>query len=98
LIEGRAGHIANPPLTTPSSGMVWWFPLVPRLGLELERAHMSRLERELENPTVGLLDRLANALSAHISELFIEPKTREPRPRPLPGGRHSQKLGRKKKP
>jgi hypothetical protein len=63
----------------------------------VDRAYMSRLERELENLTVGLLDRLAKALSAHISELFIEPRTGEPRPRPLPGGRHSQQPGRGKK-
>jgi hypothetical protein len=35
---------------------------------------VGRLERELENPTVGLLDRLAKALSAHLSELFVEPR------------------------
>jgi transcriptional regulator with XRE-family HTH domain len=40
----------------------------------VDRAYMSRLERELENPTVALLDRLASALSAHISEFFVEPK------------------------
>jgi transcriptional regulator with XRE-family HTH domain len=43
----------------------------------VDRAYMSRLERELENPTVGLLDRIAKALSAHISEFFVEPKAGE---------------------
>jgi transcriptional regulator with XRE-family HTH domain len=43
----------------------------------VDRAYMSRLERELENPTVALLDRLARALSAHISEFFVEPKAGE---------------------
>jgi transcriptional regulator with XRE-family HTH domain len=38
---------------------------------------MSRLERDLENPTVGLLDRVAKALSAHISEFFIEHRCRQ---------------------
>jgi transcriptional regulator with XRE-family HTH domain len=63
----------------------------------VDRAYMSRLERELENPTVALLDRLARALSAHVSEFFVEPKAGEPRPRPLPGGRHGKQVVRRKK-
>jgi transcriptional regulator with XRE-family HTH domain len=63
----------------------------------VDRAYMSRLERELENPTVALLDRLARALSAHISEFFVEPKAGEARPRPLPGGRHAKRAIRGKK-
>jgi transcriptional regulator with XRE-family HTH domain len=62
----------------------------------VDRAYMSRLERELENPTVGLLDRIARALSAHISEFFVEQKAGESRPRPLPGGRRAEKRVRKK--
>ena len=63
----------------------------------VDRAYMSRLERELENPTVALLDRLGKALSAHISEFFVEPKAGEARPRPLPGGRHAKRAIRGKK-
>jgi transcriptional regulator with XRE-family HTH domain len=63
----------------------------------VDRAYVGRLERELENPTVALLDRLAKALAAHISEFFIEPKTGEARPQPLPGGRPPKKPGRGKK-
>jgi transcriptional regulator with XRE-family HTH domain len=63
----------------------------------VDRAYVGRLERELENPSIGLLDRLAKALSAHLSELFVEPKAGEARPRPLPGGRHPRKTGRRKK-
>jgi transcriptional regulator with XRE-family HTH domain len=63
----------------------------------VDRAYVGRLERELENPTIGLLDRLAKALSAHISEFFVEPRAGEARPRPLPGGRPPQKTGRGKK-
>jgi transcriptional regulator with XRE-family HTH domain len=64
----------------------------------VDRAYVGRLERELENPTVGLLDRLAKALSAHIAEFFVEPRAGEARPRPLPGGRHSQQPGRRRRP
>lgn len=58
----------------------------------VDRAYVGRLERALENPSVGLLDRLAGALSAHLSEFFMQPPPNEPRPKPLPGGRRSEKL------
>src|SRR4051794_17972009 len=54
---------------------------------EIDRAYLGRLERERENPTVGLLDRLGDALSVHISAFFVEPGPGEPPPKPLPGGR-----------
>lgn len=53
----------------------------------VDRAYVGRIERELENPSVGLLDRFARALSVHISEFFIEPKAGSARPAPLPAGR-----------
>jgi transcriptional regulator with XRE-family HTH domain len=67
-----------------------------RLGLSQEslavdasvdRTYVSRLERGLENPTVIVLERLANALSAQVSEFFVMPAPGEPLPKPLPGGR-----------
>jgi transcriptional regulator with XRE-family HTH domain len=53
----------------------------------VDRTYVSRLERGLENPTIGLLDRLATALSVEVSEFFVEAAPGEPMPRPLPGGR-----------
>jgi transcriptional regulator with XRE-family HTH domain len=52
---------------------------------------MGGLERQEENPTVDLLDRLAKTLSIHISELLIEPPRGAPPPRPLRRGRRSAK-------
>ena len=54
---------------------------------EIDRSYMSRLERGLVNPTVGVLEQIAAAVDAHISEFFVEPAKGEPRPKPLRGGR-----------
>ena len=37
---------------------------------EIERSYMSRIERGLENPSVAVLERIAKALRAEITELF----------------------------
>jgi transcriptional regulator with XRE-family HTH domain len=57
----------------------------------IDRSYMGGLERQEENPTVDLLDRLAKTLSIHISELLIEPPRGAPPPRPLRRGRRSAK-------
>ena len=62
---------------------------------EVDRTYVGRLERSLENPTIGLLDRLSSALGSHISELFIRPKAGTSPPKPLKGGRKGE--GRKRK-
>ena len=51
---------------------------------------MSRLERGRVNPTVGVLEQIAGALDAHISEFFVEPAEGELPPRPLQGGRRNR--------
>jgi hypothetical protein len=77
LEPGVADRGTVPPAGWVSLGLPT-VPSFPPAGFEA---------RQLENPTVGLLDRIARALSAHISEFFIKPKAGESRPRPLPGGR-----------
>jgi transcriptional regulator with XRE-family HTH domain len=57
---------------------------------QVDRTYVSRLERRLENPTVAVLDRLADALSVHVSEFFAEPRPGLRPPNPLPGGRRSK--------
>jgi transcriptional regulator with XRE-family HTH domain len=37
---------------------------------KLERAHLGRIEREKENPSLDVLDRIANALEVRIGALF----------------------------
>ncbi len=55
----------------------------------VDRAYMGGLERQAENPTVDLLDRLAAALQVSVAELFVEPRPGECPPEPLKGGRRS---------
>jgi transcriptional regulator with XRE-family HTH domain len=53
----------------------------------IDRTYVSRLERGLENPTIAVLERIADALSAEIVDLFAAPLSGEKPPKPLSGGR-----------
>lgn len=53
----------------------------------VDRAYLGGLERQAENPTVDLLDRVAVALSVPLSELFVQPAEGAEAPQPLRGGR-----------
>lgn len=39
---------------------------------ELDRTYISRLERDMENPTVAVLEKLAGALGCEIGDFFLE--------------------------
>jgi transcriptional regulator with XRE-family HTH domain len=54
---------------------------------EVDRSYVGGLERQEENPTVDILDRLAKTLEVPISEFFREPRRGAQRPAPLKGGR-----------
>jgi transcriptional regulator with XRE-family HTH domain len=54
---------------------------------EVDRAYLGGLERETENPTVDLLDRIADALSVSATDLFRQPAPGEETPRNLTYGR-----------
>lgn len=53
----------------------------------IDRTYVSRLERGLENPTVFVLEKIARALSAEITEFFAKPKVGEKFAAPLRAGR-----------
>lgn len=53
----------------------------------IDRAYLGGLERQAENPTVDLLDRVAAVLGVPMAELFVAPAPDEAPPKPLPGGR-----------
>ena len=53
----------------------------------IDRSYVSRLERGIENPTIAVLEQLAQALEAGVGDFFIAPRPGEARPMPLPGGR-----------
>ena len=59
------------------------------LALEagVDRTYVGRLERAIENPTVGVLDRLASTLQVPLVELFVEPQEGSPPPTTLRAGR-----------
>jgi DNA-binding XRE family transcriptional regulator len=54
---------------------------------EIDRAYLGGLERQVENPTVDLLDKVAHALNVPLAELFKVPTAGESPPKPLTGGR-----------
>jgi transcriptional regulator with XRE-family HTH domain len=53
----------------------------------VDRSYVGGLERQEQNPTVDLLDRLAKTLEVPISELFKQARVGDARPKPLPRGR-----------
>jgi transcriptional regulator with XRE-family HTH domain len=53
----------------------------------VDRSYLGGLERREANPTVDLLDRIADALSVPIAELFVQPAPGEKSPKPLKSGR-----------
>lgn len=53
----------------------------------VDRAYLGGLERQAENPTIDLLDRVAAALSVPLGELFVQPAEGAEPPQPLRGGR-----------
>lgn len=60
-----------------------------RLGelADVDRTYVSRLERMMENPSIGILDKVATALGVSIADLFIPPAPEDARPKPLKAGR-----------
>jgi transcriptional regulator with XRE-family HTH domain len=53
----------------------------------VDRSYVGGLERQEENPTVDILDRLARTLGVAISDLFVEPPKGSASPKPLKSGR-----------
>jgi transcriptional regulator with XRE-family HTH domain len=54
---------------------------------EVDRSYVGGLERQAENPTIDLLDRLARTLEVPLSEFFAQPAKGAAAPKPLPQGR-----------
>lgn len=57
----------------------------------VDRSYLGGLERGQENPTVDVLDRLAETLGVGIGSLFIEPAPESDPPAPLRRGRRRSK-------
>lgn len=54
---------------------------------EIDRTYVSRIERGLENPSVGIVEQIAKALKTDIRELFDPVPVSRGAIKPLPGGR-----------
>lgn len=57
---------------------------------EMDRAHVSRIERGIENPTVVILDRLARVLRIPVTRFFRSPRPAARPPKPLKRGPKSK--------
>ena len=60
----------------------------------IDRAYVSRIERGLENPTIGILEQMAAVLNAEMIEFFLVPEAGEERPQPLRAGRRGKTTSR----
>ncbi|HTE76288.1 MAG TPA: helix-turn-helix transcriptional regulator [Xanthobacteraceae bacterium] len=58
---------------------------------DVDRSYVGGLERQEENPTVDVLDRLAVTLDISISDFFKQPHKGAARPKPLRSGRRPSK-------
>ncbi|WP_080586251.1 helix-turn-helix domain-containing protein [Bradyrhizobium elkanii] len=63
----------------------------------IDRSYMSSLERQSKNPTIDLLDRIAETLDVHLSEFFVRPPKGARSPKTLPKGRKLARPRRRKK-
>jgi transcriptional regulator with XRE-family HTH domain len=63
----------------------------------IDRSYMSGLERQTENPTIDLLERLAETLGVQLLELFVQPPKGAATPKPLAKGRKRIRASRKGK-
>lgn len=61
---------------------------------EIDRTYVSRLERNLENPTVAVLERISAALDVPIIEFFAVPRAGARPPATLPKGRKTTMMRR----
>jgi transcriptional regulator with XRE-family HTH domain len=63
---------------------------------QVDRSYVGGLERQTENPTIDLLDRLAATLGVPLAEFFMQPARGAPVPKALPKGRKVAHPKRKK--
>lgn len=62
----------------------------------IDRSYMGGLERRTANPTIDLLERLAQTLGVHISEFFVQPPKGASKPKPLNAGRKAKTFPKKR--
>ncbi len=60
-------------------------------GDQMDTAHVSRIERGVENPTVVVLDKLARGLDVNVAEFFRPVRPGAQLPPPMKAGRKRTK-------
>ncbi|MCA1396934.1 helix-turn-helix transcriptional regulator [Bradyrhizobium sp. BRP56] len=60
----------------------------------IDRSYMASLERQSKNPTIDLLDRIAETLGVHLSEFFARPSKHAVSCKTSPKRRKSARLGK----
>ncbi|GLR89664.1 helix-turn-helix domain-containing protein [Bradyrhizobium iriomotense] len=63
----------------------------------IDRSYMGGVERQKENPTIDLLDRIAQTLGVHLSEFFVQPPKGATSQKTLRKGRKPTRSRHKKK-
>lgn len=53
----------------------------------IDRSYMGGIEQQSQNPTIDLLDRIAETLGVHLSEFFLQPPKGATAPKTLRKGR-----------
>lgn len=64
---------------------------------DVERAYLSKIENADENPSLRMVDRLANALNVPVAKLFAVPHESEGKPENLKGGPKPSRSSRTKR-
>jgi transcriptional regulator with XRE-family HTH domain len=60
---------------------------------QIDRAYLGGIERQTENPSLDLMDRLAEVLDVSLAELMRQPAPGEDPPKPLRSGRRGRGAG-----
>ncbi|AZO33556.1 MAG: helix-turn-helix domain-containing protein [Mesorhizobium sp.] len=60
---------------------------------QVDRAYLGGIERQTENPSLDLMDRLATVLGVSLAELLRQPAPDEEPPKPLRSGRRGRRAG-----
>jgi transcriptional regulator with XRE-family HTH domain len=57
--------------------------------VDMDQPYLGRIERQEVNPSVDLLEKIADGLKVGVSEFFEIPEEGDENPRPLPPGRRA---------
>lgn len=62
---------------------------------QIDRSYMGGIEQQSQNPTIDILERIAETLDVHLSEFFLQPPKGAAPPKTLRKGRKRARSGGK---